>query len=128
MGPPLDFFDEESVGNTMAKNESLTLVVGADLVYTREIAIALPRVFKQLLESVPFAIYAHTFGRYDFLDNIFLEHLEQNGLKVKEMCGEDDSLREVEQVTEGAEEMEEFDLFPQQKVRILKIFNAREID
>lgn len=113
----LDFFDP-----LPAEVEPWSVVLGADLVYTRDIAKAFPRVVSELLRSQDglVMVYAHTFRRYDFVDNLMLEQFAALGLCVREMVGRDE-LVDVAPVPESGEQFEDFELFPEQVLKVLHI-------
>ncbi len=125
---PADFFSLSSVVNFGA-----SLVVGSDLVYTREIAAAFPVFLKQLLlannsgndssgagnDRFCHALYCHTFRRFDFVDDALLDAFENAQLRVSELTPTGEEKKIVKIVP--CDDVEEMELFPDQIIRILKI-------
>ncbi len=119
-----DFFDLEHVPAPNVPDTSV-VIIGSDLVYTREIASAFASFVAAVLrKNAPtYMLYCHTFRRYDFIDSLLLKRLGEEGLKVVEIC-RDQSEKPVEVIDCETGEFEDFDLFPEQVIRLLKIYFA----
>lgn len=118
-----DFFLESSVEQHRWSTNQWTLIIGSDLVYTKETALGLARTLKRLLDVPQEAVflYAHTFRRYDFLDAELLRESRALGLKVEEMVSDEQVVEASATSDEG--EVEELELFPEQRVAILRFTN-----
>lgn len=114
----LDLLDDDAGAKV---EPDVAIVFGSDLIYNDELAMALPRVVARLLgrpDNVAAVLYAHTFRRYDHLDTLFLRELTAQGLVAWELGG-NGVRRPVVALSES-----EFDLFPEQEVRVLEIERA----
>ncbi len=118
-----DFFDPQHLP---VVNEADLLVIGSDLVYTREIAAAFPVFLAHVLRANAgsFMLYCHTFRRFDFVDDLLLANLKKEDLSVVELCSDGSECEVVAVNFESGTCFEEFDLFPEQQMRILKIYFA----
>ncbi len=95
------------------------LIIGSDLIYNEIGARYLPRTVKKLLLKCQknYFLYAHTFHRYDLLDEMFLEECTKLGLLVKEIklvAGESPEFQDVSEAF-----LEE--VFPSKRIAILHI-------
>jgi len=91
-------------------------VFGSDLIYNAVGSRCMPRVVRHFLErgQGSFFLYAHTFHRYDLLDQEFLEELENQGLTVVEIDVETLHTKQLDEVF-----MEE--VFPEKRIAVLLI-------
>ena len=97
------------------------VVVGSDLVYNEDGARMLPRVFRGLIDraravgkTAPLVLYAHTKYRYELLDILFFESLEQCGLTRVEV-------REPGVATPPASPEPLTELFPEKRIAVFRI-------
>ena len=118
-------------GYDVSSYEQTDLILGSDLIYNEIGATCLPRIVKQLLTLMmprfsavnrclvrsisPYFLYAHTFHRYDLLDERFLQECEQIGLVVQEVA--DAVTWQLVPVNEVFCE----EIFPEKRIAILHI-------
>lgn len=71
-----DFFD---LTRLPVIGQTDVLIIGSDLVYTREIAVAFPKFVCALIKANPGSsmLYCHTFRRYDFVDSLLLKQIAE---------------------------------------------------
>jgi hypothetical protein len=71
-------------------NEGWDIVFGCELVYSYEGARLLPRLIADLLRGGAFVCYyAHSLNRFESVDELLLEELKKNGLRVQVVYGRD---------------------------------------
>ena len=117
----VDFFDTDPLMH-LPRDDSFDLIIGADLVYTREIVVAFCRTVGKVLRHYHCCmLYAHTFRRFDHLDNLMIEEMEANGVQMARVCPETGEEAAVVPVDESGESFEDFELFPEQRIEVLKL-------
>ena len=117
----LDFFDPDPLMH-LPRDDGFDMIIGADLVYTREIVVAFCQtVAKALRQYRCCMLYAHTFRRFDHLDNLMIECMETNCVQMVKVCPETGTETAVVPVDESGESFEDFELFPEQRIEVLKL-------
>ena len=94
------------------------LIIGADMVYTEDICIAFVATVAALLHNSSHRmLYAHTFRRFDHRDTLMLQLLAESNVGVIDVATGDTPVA----VEQSGQCFEDFDLFPEQEIRILSL-------